>query len=150
MKTAEEILQNKLSPDGKIFSGQRSNALILSVMEEYAQQFVPKEGDQLYSYEQVLKIISDVSGEIALQVFERHMIKLDQIKFPEIPTATYTALSKQDVINRLTEMRPKFELPDFDESRKSDHVYCVEWGMEKQKMIEQAVYDRYIEELNKL
>jgi hypothetical protein len=56
-------------------------------------------------------------------------------------------LKKADVISRLTAMRPKFDVKEFDQSRKSDYLYCVEWGMEKQKMIEAAIYDRYIEEL---
>lgn len=52
-----------------------------------------------------------------------------------------------DVINRLTSMRPTYNLPEFDKSKSNDSVYCVEWGMEKQKMIEQAIYDKYITEL---
>lgn len=58
-------------------------------------------------------------------------------------------LSVEDVIGRLKSMRPNIVLPDFDESRKHDPYYCVEWGMKKGQWFEQNVMDRYIDELSK-
>ena len=55
------------------------------------------------------------------------------------------------VIGRLNDMRPDIEeLEEFDHNRKDDYVYCIEWGMKKQKWIEQAVYDRTLDDLNAL
>ena len=60
-------------------------------------------------------------------------------------------LPLQSVIGRLNDMRPNIEkLEDFDQSRKDDYVYCIEWGMKKQKWIEQAIYDRTLDDLNAL
>lgn len=55
---------------------------------------------------------------------------------------------KAEVIKLLKEMRPtEADLPEFDQSRKQDHIYCIEYGMKKQRHIEKAVYDRQISEL---
>lgn len=60
-------------------------------------------------------------------------------------------LPLQSVIGRLNDMRPDIEeLEEFDQSRKDDYVYCIEWGMKKQKWIEQDVYDRTLDDLNAL
>jgi hypothetical protein len=60
-------------------------------------------------------------------------------------------LPLQSVIGRLNDMRPDIEeLEKFDQSRKDDYIYCIEWGMKKQKWIEQAVYDRTLDDLNAL
>jgi hypothetical protein len=45
-------------------------------------------------------------------------------------------------------MRPKDEnFPDFDKSKENDAVYCVEWGMLKQRDHERKVYDKMIDDL---
>jgi hypothetical protein len=60
-------------------------------------------------------------------------------------------LEVNSVIERLIEMRPELEeLPEFDESRKSDFVYCIEWGAHKQLNMERAVYDRTLAELHEM
>ena len=42
------------------------------------------------------------------------------------------------------------ELEDFDMSKKDDHVYCVEWGMKKQRWIERGIHEAQIKKLQKL
>ena len=60
-------------------------------------------------------------------------------------------LPLQSVIGRLLDMRPDIEeLEEFDKSRKDDYVYCIEWGMKKQKWIELKIYDRTLADLNAL
>ena len=60
-------------------------------------------------------------------------------------------LPLESVIKRLNDMRPDIEeLEEFDKSRKNDYMYCIEWGMKKQKWIEQAIYDRTLADLNAL
>jgi len=53
-----------------------------------------------------------------------------------------------NVIDRLSAMRPKDEnFPEFDKTRENDTVYCVEWGMLKQRDHERKVYDKIIDDL---
>lgn len=53
-----------------------------------------------------------------------------------------------NVIERLLAMRPKDEnFSDFDKSKENDAVYCVEWGMLKQRDHERKVYDKMIDDL---
>lgn len=60
-------------------------------------------------------------------------------------------LSLQSVIGRFLHMRPDIkELEEFDQNRKDDYVYCIEWGMKKQEWIEQTIYDRTLADLNVL
>lgn len=60
-------------------------------------------------------------------------------------------LPLHSVIGRLNDMRPDIkELEDFDHSKANDTTYCIEWGMKKQKWIEQAIYDRTLADLNAL
>ena len=57
-------------------------------------------------------------------------------------------ISVDNIIERLLDMRPNLDnLEDFDMSRKNDYVYCIEWGMKKQKWMEQLIYERTIEDL---
>lgn len=57
----------------------------------------------------------------------------------------------QDVIDRIAAYRPPDkDFVEFDKSREKDPVYCVEWGMMKQKHIERQIYDRMIQELSDL
>ena len=59
-------------------------------------------------------------------------------------------LTIPDVISRLQAMKSGIDLQEFDQSRKYDTTYCVEWGIEKGEWISDGVIDRYIEELNGL
>ena len=53
-----------------------------------------------------------------------------------------------NVIERLTAMRPKDEdFPEFDKEKQKDPVYCVEWGMLKQRDHERRVYDKMLNDL---
>lgn len=56
-------------------------------------------------------------------------------------------ISIQSVIDRLKKMKPQIELGDFDNSKKNDPSYCVEWGMGKQAWLESFVYQKYIDDL---
>jgi len=59
-------------------------------------------------------------------------------------------MEKTEVIKLLKEMQPdQFDLDVFDLSKKSDHIYCVEWGMRKQAWIENGVYQKQIDKLEK-
>ena len=41
-------------------------------------------------------------------------------------------LTLSGVIKRIEEYAPEpIELPKFDLTKKSDHIYCIEWGMKK-------------------
>lgn len=52
------------------------------------------------------------------------------------------------VIKRIEEYAPKpIELPEFDLTKKTDYVYCVEWGMKKAKRNEFEVYQKMLKEL---
>jgi len=52
------------------------------------------------------------------------------------------------VIKRIEEYAPKpIELPEFDLTKKADHIYCVEWGMKKAKRNEFKVYQKMLKEL---
>ncbi len=52
------------------------------------------------------------------------------------------------VIKRIEEYAPKpVELPEFDLTKKADHIYCVEWGMKKAKINEFEVYQKMLKEL---
>ncbi len=54
-----------------------------------------------------------------------------------------------NVIEQLNAMRPKDEkFPEFDKTKENDSVYCVEWGMAKQRDHERAVYDKMINDLS--
>jgi hypothetical protein len=59
-------------------------------------------------------------------------------------------LDIQDVIDRLTAMKPNIELDDFDHAKSSDKYYCIEWGMKKAQWQEGLVIERYINELTEL
>lgn len=59
-------------------------------------------------------------------------------------------LTIPDVISRLQAMKSGIDLQEFDQSKKDDTTYCVEWGIEKGEWISDGVIDRYIEELNGL
>jgi len=39
---------------------------------------------------------------------------------------------------------------DFDENKKDDYLYCIEWGMRKQKWIEKGIHESQIKELEEL
>lgn len=52
------------------------------------------------------------------------------------------------VIKRIGEYAPEpVDLPDFDITKKSDEVYCVEWGMKKAERNEYLVYQKLLKEL---
>ena len=52
------------------------------------------------------------------------------------------------VIKRIEEYAPKpIDLPEFDLTKKADYVYCVEWGMKKEKRNEWEVYQKLLKEL---
>jgi hypothetical protein len=52
------------------------------------------------------------------------------------------------VIKRIEEYVPKpIELPEFDLTKKSDHIYCVEWGMKKAIRNEFNIYQKMLKEL---
>ena len=52
------------------------------------------------------------------------------------------------VIKRIEEYAPKpVNYEPFDETKKADFVYCVEWGMNKSKRNEFEVYQKMLKEL---
>lgn len=52
------------------------------------------------------------------------------------------------VIKRIEEYAPKpVKLPEFDLTKKADHIYCVEWGIKKAKRNEWQVYQNMLKEL---
>ncbi len=52
------------------------------------------------------------------------------------------------VIKRIEKYAPEpIELPEFDLTKKADHIYCVEWGMKKAKRHEFEVYQKMLKEL---
>lgn len=54
----------------------------------------------------------------------------------------------KEVIKLLESMQPKKSDSEyFDESRKLNHIYCIEYGIKKQKQFERLVYQRTIDEL---
>lgn len=57
-------------------------------------------------------------------------------------------MNEKEVINRLKRMSPNIQLEPFDETRKHDWFYCIEWGIKKGQYLEQLVLERYINELN--
>lgn len=59
-------------------------------------------------------------------------------------------LAIYDVIDRLQSMKSGVDLQEFDQSKRDDMTYCVEWGIKKGEWITDGVIDRYIEELNSL
>jgi hypothetical protein len=60
----------------------------------------------------------------------------------------YEQLLLHVVIKRIEEYAPKpVEYIPFDETRKADFVYCVEWGINKAKRNEFDVYQKMLKEL---
>jgi len=59
-------------------------------------------------------------------------------------------LTIPDVISRLQAMKNGEDLPKFDETKKNDFTYCVEWGIKKGEWISDGLIDRLIDELNGL
>ena len=58
------------------------------------------------------------------------------------------ALLIGSVIKRIEKYAPKsVELPEFDLTKKTDHIYCVEWGMKKAEKNEFEVYQKMLKEL---
>ena len=51
------------------------------------------------------------------------------------------------VIERLKQILPNIDLPDFDHSKEKDTLYCVEWGIAKGQWMEQGVLERLINDL---
>jgi len=39
------------------------------------------------------------------------------------------------------------EFKPFDESKKDDYIYCIEWGMNKQEWIEHGIYQAQIDRI---
>ena len=59
-------------------------------------------------------------------------------------------LTIPDVISRLQAMKNGKYLPEFDNTKKNDLTYCVDWGIKKGEWIADGIIDRYIDELNGL
>lgn len=58
------------------------------------------------------------------------------------------ALNMHVVIKRIGEYAPdKIELPEFDLTKKSDYVYCIEWGEKKAKRNEWEIYQKLLKEM---
>jgi hypothetical protein len=52
------------------------------------------------------------------------------------------------VFKRIEEYAPEpIDLPEFDLTKKSDYLYCVEWGMKKAKRNEFEVYQKMLKDL---
>lgn len=71
-------------------------------------------------------------------------------EFDDLVDELDALFAKRIVIRRLKEAMPKVQFKEFDESRKKDYVYCIEWGMMKQKWIEQGVYEKLIKSVEAL
>jgi len=57
-------------------------------------------------------------------------------------------LHTEDIIKRIEKYAPSpVELPEFDLTKKEDHVYCVEWGMKKAERNKFEVYQKMLKEL---
>lgn len=56
--------------------------------------------------------------------------------------------TQSSIIKLLEEIKPiQDELEDFDENRKCDTTYCIEWGMKKQKWLHKLVIERAINDI---
>ena len=53
------------------------------------------------------------------------------------------------VIERIKQILPNIDLPDFDHSKEKDTLYCVEWGIAKGQWMEQGVLERLIRDLTR-
>lgn len=67
----------------------------------------------------------------------------------EMSSSILHDFTNKKIISLLEELIPEDsdELEEFDMSKKHDHVYCVEWGMKKQRWIENGVHKFQIEKL---
>ena len=87
-------------------------------------------------------------ADSTLAIYKRYLEwRIKKIKKPKQMSETKV----NPIIKRVKEYSPELiELPEFDLTKKSDHIYCIEWGMKKAKLQEFKVFQKMLRELKEI